>query len=86
VCWLLVPAEIRMVPEFSSTINFFQRKTYLGFIMWRIRNTTPSRMHNAPTVIYATPKNGFRPPMILIVEITILLVPPKLVTSNATPN
>lgn len=56
---------------------------YLGLIMCRSRNTTPSRIHRAPTVMYATPRNGFRPPIIEMVDITIDFVPPKLITSKA---
>jgi hypothetical protein len=51
--------------------------------MCLMRKMTPKRIQRAPTVIYATPKNGLRPPIIEIVDITMDFVPPKLVTSKA---
>lgn len=46
-------------------------------------NTKPSRMHIEPTVRYAIPRNGFLPPIQLVVVITKNLDPPNETTGKS---
>jgi hypothetical protein len=51
-------------------------ESHLGFMRCAIVKATPSRIHKPPTTTYAIPRNGFRPPITVRVEITMDLVPP----------
>ena len=50
--------------------------TNLGLNKCLTAKIAPRSTHSPPTTIYAIPKNGFFPPMTVVVEITIDLVPP----------
>ena len=46
------------------------------------KNTTPMRRQMEPTVMYAMPRKGFRPPSSDVVEMITLLVPLNCFTRN----
>lgn len=82
-----------MITKFSATKNsqylapytcsHVIEWTYLGLSKWVMVNSTPRRIHIPPTTTYAIPRNGFRPPMMVLVLMTIDLVP--LYTSAGNP-
>ena len=52
------------------------RTTDLGLIKFATVNAMPSNTQMPETTMYAMPRKGFRPPITVVVEMTIDLVPP----------
>ena len=57
---------------------------YLGLIKWVAVNSAPSMIQSPPTTMYAIPRNGFRPPITVRVDISIDFVPLYIVTGKSS--